>query len=202
MAEKKSLTLSEVLGTFADGVNKKAEEDAAPPEKNKDEKAKADVQAAESRVASAERELIDATTALRNIAVEAVDGHTEALAKEAMLFGNLFAASVTGRLRKEAGLSEGRMDNHVALLLKEAMDDAYQDMMLKLAEDDDGDPTEIAGEIADNAYEEALEELGDEDAAAEVAEAVYTAALGELAGDEDDGEEGDEEDDDDDDDED
>lgn len=98
-------------------------------------------------------EMVDAADALKEIALNAANGHAEALAKEAQLFGRIFAGAVSNELNKSAAdaggipMNAGPMSE--ALLqekLGEVYDEAYGLALSKIAEN--------------AAYAEALRQLG------------------------------------------
>ncbi len=70
------------------------------------ENAGAEADAANAEADNAEAELVDAAEALKEVADEFIAEHTDDLAKEAQLFGQLFASSCMEQMGKEASLRE------------------------------------------------------------------------------------------------
>lgn len=102
---------------------------------------------AKKEEASATNEIVDAAQALKDIALDAVKDHTDALSKEAQLFGEIFGAAAFAALRKtaahDAGNKAERMSTDMDKLsllrvkLAEVYDEAYAMALSKLAGDEE-----------------------------------------------------------------
>lgn len=191
-----SPTLSQILADFnAARTRKTAEEDSGaepimPPadaEETPLEPGGSALAAAADEVVDAARKLdqakkdavdakddiVDAAQALKDIALEAVNGHADALSKEARLFGEIFGASAITAMHKaaadnaatEAGTrNNGNADNLLREKLGAVYDEAYSLALRKLAED--------------GAYAEALRQMGYDPDDPEVMAALAEQAAG------------------------
>lgn len=116
----------------------------------------------------AEDEVVDAADALKEIALNAANGHADALSKEAQIFGKIFAESVVSELNKTAAddggktMQAGPMSQaFIQVKLGEVYDEAYGLALSKIAEN--------------AAYAEALRQLGYDPADPEAAAALAAA---------------------------
>lgn len=172
MAEKKSLSLSDILNSFKSTMEKTAEGEmpaadpaaaAAPVEAAPAVDSNALAEAAqllEATDAQATAEVADAAQTLQQVADEFIAQHTDALGKEAALFGQIFAASCMEEMNKTAALND-RRDQAYAFVMdaaspytadgglkKEAQEEvcrnSYFTVMAKIAGYDDPEELEAA----------------------------------------------------------
>lgn len=203
MAVRKNPGLSEILEAFKNAREKTAMDEAeecpeCPPEEQDGmdnlveaatmlEESSEQAEQLKGAVPEAEERVVDAAEALKEVADEFIAEHTENLAKEAQLFGQIFAASCIEEMDKTATLRNTEAEAYAVVddTLKEDQmnkiasiyDDAYRITMAKLAGFDDPeemeeaagqelDPEEMAAivqELQDAEDEE--EELTDEEIA-------------------------------------
>ena len=145
-------------------------------------------------------EAVDATKALRDMADEYIDNHDQAIAKEAAVFGELFAKSAC-----EAMNRYNNMDQDYSMF-KQACSSAYEYTLNKLAEDAESsnlsdavrdvaaatralaerkaDPDADTEQVAQDAYDETMAQLGDAGAAGDeqtaAAQGAYNEAMAQM----------------------
>lgn len=139
------------------------------------EQASQQAEALKGAVPEADQRVVDAAAALKNVADEFIEEHTESLAKEAALFGQLFAASCMQEMNKTAAL-QGATEEAYAVAAN-ALNGAYQeDGMNKLAQVYDeawrSTMAKIAGFEDDDEMEEAAGRELDAEDIAEIVDAV------------------------------
>lgn len=141
----------------------------------------ADVAEAAQAVEETENELVDAKETLQGVAEDFINEHTAALAKEAQLFGEIFASSVVDTMNRQNMLNSIEKTaydttigavayNGLSNSASSCYSEAYVETMAKIAGYDDA--------------EEMAEDMGMEDAPAEeLAEAIadYTDSAGNLS---------------------
>lgn len=185
MAEKKNMSLSDILNTFKNSMQKTAEgempvmdPEAAQPEAAPAVDANALAEAAqllEETDAQAAEQVADAAGALQQVADEFIAQHTDALGKEAALFGQIFAASCMEEMNKTAALNDRRDEAYASVMnafspysadggiKKEAQEavcrNAYVTVLAKMAGYDD--PEEMEEALGQELSPEAVEEIAD-----------------------------------------
>ena len=218
MINTKNISLSELLRDFNAGLNKTAGEDCPPgavcdpaaapasaPAEGEplcpdcmsnpcicEEPEGSDpddmVQAAVNAKAKQD-EAVDAAKELRDMADEYIEDHDKAIAKEAAVFGELFAKSACEAMNRYSG-GYGSSDYDMC---KQACDSAYEYTLVKLAEDAEvEDDEDLSAAVRDTAAaaralaEHKVKKSKDEasaDEQAEAAQAAYDETMAQMQGD-------------------
>lgn len=155
MINTKNISLSELLRDFNAGLGKTAEEEVPPVEpaegealcqecmsnpcicepetepSSDTEPTPEDMMQAAAVAKNKQDEAVDATKALRDMADEYIDSHDQAIAKEAAVFGEMFAKSACEAMNN---YNTTEQDYY---MLKQACSSAYEYTLSKLAEDAD-----------------------------------------------------------------
>lgn len=140
--QRKTAGLEEEQGDSEEELNQQTSPDIEGAAQNVAEASQVFDEAAASKEDAAS-ELVDAAEVLRELALESVSEHTDALAKEACIFGELFASSVMDTMQKTAAGQAAEEEAYAMTMngvtqakLASTYEGAYQLCLLKLGEDE------------------------------------------------------------------
>ena len=139
-------------------------------------------------------EAVDATKALRDMADEYIDNHDQAIAKEAAVFGEIFAKSACEAMNRYSTPAETYTANDYSMF-KQACDEAYAYALNKLAEEaaasdeeDENlsaavrDAAAAARALAEKKKKESKEEAASPEEMQDAAGGAYDEAMAQMQG--------------------